>query len=167
MKKLLSILLILTLNVNLIKSQDTNYDGSVNLVEENLDVYVGEELILMFDTTFYNNTGKYSLNFDGPPLLKNYKKSNTRKSNIYLPFKTYTHGEWKTDYNSLVGKHFKVLSIQEKQEREKVEKYFELLLKETDEILFVKTKKNYSLNNDVFFPFFVVKHFEYLKQHLS
>jgi len=163
MNKLLSILLILTLNVNLIKSQDTNYDGSVNLVEGDLDVYVGEELILMFDTTFYHNN-KWGQNFDGPPFLKNYKKSNTKKSNIYFPFKEYTHGEWKTNYNSLVGKHFKVLSIKEEQKRDKVEKYFELLLKETDEILFIATKKPFSLRNDVFFPFFVVKHLEYLKQ---
>jgi len=162
MKKLLSILLILTLNINLIKSQDANYDGSVNLVEENLDVYVGEELILVFDTTFYNNTRKYPQNFDGPPLLKNYKKSNKRKSNIYLPFEKGIGGEWKTHYNLLVGKHFKVLSIKEVQKRDKVEKYFELLLKETDEILFVKTNKTYT--KDLFFPFFVVKHFEYLKQ---
>ena len=125
---------------------------------------MGEELILIFDTTFYNNTGKYRQNFNGPPLLKNYKKSNTRKSNIYLPFKEYTHGEWKTDYNSLVGKHFKVLSIQEKQKRDEIEKYFELLLIETDEILFLNITKKNLFSKNVFFPFFVVKHLEYLKQ---
>ena len=157
MRKLLFFLLALILSISLLKSQNTNYSGDRILTEDNIASYVGEELILIFDTTRYSK--KLSVLPLGNPFLKNYKKSNKKKSNVYFPYKEYESSrEWRTNYHFLVGKRFKVLSVQEKKE----EKYFELFLEETNEVLFFKFKETYS--DRISFPFFVVKDFEYFKQ---
>jgi hypothetical protein len=182
MKKFISIIILILLTIDIsaqittrkvaeveIEDKKTPYDSTKNFLSEDVYKYIGQEFYL-------KGMPKSQQKYGYENFLNDYKKSEFDKSNIYKCLSD----NYKSSYEELVGKYFKVLDVvkypkhkgvlSEEEANKYIQDeylskhlcytYLKLQEKESNKIVYFK----YNAEFEHSFPFIVAGYFEKLKQ---